>query len=69
MCDIGFCLAGAIDERAVELIEEFEEHHDQLVDSDVYNGRGEAFEGWVVQKLAALQLAVEALTESWSQTG
>jgi hypothetical protein len=49
-----------VDDRAVKLIEEFADYHDQVKRTDVYRDRQSTFEGWIIQKLAALQLAVEA---------
>lgn len=50
-----------VDERSHELIDEFQTHFGELVRENPKFEKREAFEGWALQKIASLQLAVEIL--------
>jgi hypothetical protein len=62
-----------VDARSMELFEEFREHYQNFAQlhpgiADVVD-RHIVFEGWVLQKVAGLQLSIEALAQRLEATG
>ena len=54
-----------VEERASVLIEEFREHYQDCVrqhpDQHGHDGQRLIFEGWMIQKIAGLQIAIEQI--------
>lgn len=56
-----------INERSVQLIDEFKQHWQEVIDkSDAPNryDKSEVFEGWMIQKIASIQLAIEKINKA-----
>ena len=56
-------LGEEVNQRALEMMEELEEHFQQLVEMhpEVASRRDEVFQGWAIQKMAGMQLSIEEL--------
>ncbi len=56
-----------VDARSDELLEEFEQHAEEYLRHDPGADQREIFDGWALQKIACLQLAVEALAHQLNE--
>lgn len=57
-------ISETVDERSRQLFKEFESHYKVVIDGnpELTGKRREIYEGWSIQKISGLQLAVEELT-------
>jgi hypothetical protein len=57
-------IAETVDERSKQLFDEFESHYKVVISGnpELTGKRREIYEGWSIQKISGLQLAVEELT-------
>ena len=63
-------ISETVDERSRKLIEEFDGHYKVVIagNPELTDKRREIYEGWSIQKIAGLQLAIEELTVNLIKT-
>ena len=61
-------LEAAVDARSTDMNAEFEEHFQQViaVAPSAEDRRDQVFQAWVIQKIAGLQLSVEAIASKFN---
>jgi vacuolar-type H+-ATPase subunit D/Vma8 len=55
-----------VDKKSEELIQEFQSHYEELVRAHPEHAdqRDEIFQGWIIQKIAGIQVSIYEIAES-----
>ena len=56
-------LEAAVDARSHDLMKEFEQHFQQVIETEptAENRRDQVFQAWAIQKIAGLQLSIQEI--------